>query len=195
LEAGYSYIDGWEVESRVTPRRLPPQQVNAALRWAPRRGGFWLEAGGTGAGAQRRLNPGDRDDERIGASRRRSDIAAFFNSTVVSPLVDAGSDGRRGTGDDLFLPTSETLRQIQDRVLPLAALMQGVLVSNDSSRVPLLSETPAWFSVYLHGGFPVRERWNLVFGLSNPLDRNYRVHGSGVDAAGFSAYTGVTCRF
>jgi hypothetical protein len=56
-------------------------------------------------------------DERIGASRRRSDITDFFQAALISSLMLLGGNGRLGTADDVFAPTDETVAQIRDRVL------------------------------------------------------------------------------
>ena len=119
------------------------------------------------SGAQERLSGGDIDDERIGASRRRSDIADFFNGARAPRL-------------------GETLLQIQNRVLPGVA---------DSVRVPLYSNTPAWATMELRGMLPVGERWTVYGGLSNLADRNFRIHGSGIDASGLNASLGARLTF
>jgi len=117
------------------------------------------------------------DDERIGASFRRSDIATFFRATRVTPYVDA-------TG--VFRPTGETLLQIQNRVLP------GV---GDTVRVPLYRSTVGWAALGVRVGLPVGEQWQLMGAVENGLDRNYRVHGSGMDAAGVNVYLNLSYRF
>jgi outer membrane receptor protein involved in Fe transport len=38
---------------------------------------------------------------------------------------------------------------------------------------------------------PLTEHWNVQGGIMNVFDRNYRVHGSGVDGPGFNVYLGV----
>ena len=44
-------------------------------------------------------------------------------------------------------------------------------------------------------GIMLGERTNLNFGLTNLLDRNYRIHGSGVDGAGNNAFVGLSFLF
>ena len=91
--------------------------------------------------------------------------------------------------------TNETLRQVQDRVLPLNTLINGVLVASDSVRVPLFTENPAWASLNFVGGYAVSERVNLTFGVNNLLDQNYRSMGSGIDAPGINAFAGIRYKF
>ena len=114
---------------------------------------------------------GDRDDERIGASRSRADIAAFFAGARVAPYVAGGR----------FTPTGETLRQIQDRVLPGVA---------DSVRVALYESTAGWVDLRVAGGYKLTEALTLRAGVGNLAGRSYRVHGSGADAPGRGAETG-----
>ena len=184
VRANYSYLVGRDLSPNRPARRLPPQQGRFALRCVPSSGRWWWEAGVSAAGAQRRLNPGDVDDERIGASRRRSDIASFFAGSVVAPYLNGG----------VFVPTGETLRQIQDRVLPLGAVVNGVLVTGDGTRVPLFRETAGWLALDVRGGVRLRASWDLSLGATNLLDRSYRVHGSGIDAPGVRVFAGLRWR-
>ena len=165
------------------------------MRFAPSGRRLWVQAGIRAAGSQSRLNPGDIDDDRIGASRRRSDIQTFFRSYYASQYIAPGADGRFGTLDDVFVLTNETLRQVQDRVLPLNTLINGVLVASDSVRVPLFTANPAWGSLNFVGGYAVSERVNVTFGVNNLLDQNYRSMGSGIDAPGINAFAGIRYKF
>jgi outer membrane receptor protein involved in Fe transport len=137
------------------------------------------------------MNPGDLDDERIGASLRRRDIAAFFASGIIQPWISPGSDGIRATPDDVFNLTGETLREILDRVLPVGSVVRGTPVVNDDTRVPLLTVTPGWSILDVRGGLSISRYLSAGFGVTNLFDRNYRIHGSGVDAAGISVFAGV----
>jgi outer membrane receptor protein involved in Fe transport len=187
MEANYSYLAGRELNPNRSIRRLPPQMGVAKIRYTPSGQRPWFEVSLVAAGAQERLSGGDIDDERIGASRRRRDIADFFAGTRVRPFVD------HTTG--AFLPTGETLLEIQNRVLPLGAVINGVRVADDSTRVPLYTSTAGWATLSLGGGIPIGERWQAIGALENILDRNSRFHGSGIDAPGRSAYAGLSYRF
>ncbi|MCC6539857.1 MAG: TonB-dependent receptor [Bryobacterales bacterium] len=168
-QSAYTFMVGRDLYPNRPIRRLPPQLGSASLRYMTQRR-LWVEGALSAAGAQRRLSGGDLDDERIGASRRRQDIADFFAGARVAPYLDPA--GR-------FTPTGETLRQIQDRVLPGVA---------DTVRVPLYTSTAGWVSLAVRAGVPLTERVTLHLALENLADRQYRLHGSGVDAPGRNAY-------
>lgn len=174
IEGNYSYILGRDLNPNRNIRRLPPQQGMLSLRRARSR--YWWQTSLLFASAQTRLSGGDRDDERIGASRSRSDIAAFFQGSRIAPYIANG----------VFTPTGETLRQIQDRLLPGTA---------DGTRIPLYQETAGWVTWNVQGGFPLNDWMSVSGGVHNVLDRNYRVHGSGVDSPGFNAFLGLRFRF
>lgn len=181
-ELGYSYITGRDLFPNRNVRRLPPQIGTVGLRYNRR---WWWEARLTANGAQRRLSGGDLDDERIGASRRRRDIADLFLGSLISPWIANG----------VFLPTGETLLAIQNRVLPLGAMVNGVRIVDDNSRAPLYLKTAGWITLDFTVGLPLGERWSLSGGVQNLLDRNYRVHGSGMDAPGFNVFSSLWFRF
>jgi len=187
LEAGYSYILGRELNPNRFARRLPPQSGALSVRYVPSGRRLWMEASLAASGAQERLSGGDRDDERIGASRRRQDIADFFRGARVASYLD-------GTGQ-VFLPTAETLQQIQDRVLPLGASINGVRVTGDNTRVPLYLSTAGWATLGFRAGVPFGERWQVVAGLQNLTDKSYRVHGSGLDSPGINGYVSLRYTF
>lgn len=170
LDASYSFILGRDLNPNRNIRRLPPQQGSLGLRFARSR--YWWQTSVVASGAQTRLSGGDLDDERIGASRSRSDIAAVFQGARLSPYVSGG----------VFTPTGETLRQIQDRLLPAVA---------DNVRVPLYAKSAGWLVWNVRGGVALSETVHLSAGVLNLLDRNYRIHGSGVDSPGISAFLGV----
>jgi outer membrane receptor protein involved in Fe transport len=176
-QASYSFIVGRDLNPNRHVRRLPPQMGSAALRYSPARR-WWTEVRTEFAGAQERLSGGDLDDERIGAARSRRDIADFFNGSRVAPMLDAAG---------IFIPTGETLAQIQQRVLPA--------VTSDTTRVALYTRTSGWTALHVRSGYSLAERTTVYAGVYNVLDRNYRVHGSGTDAGGINAVVALTYRF
>lgn len=194
VEANYSFLVGRELNPNRNIRRLPPQQGFAALRFQPT-GKLWLELSGNFSGAQNRLSGGDLTDERIGAARRRRDITDFFQSALAQPFTQPGADGVRGTADDVFAPTGETAAQIQNRVLPIGATINGVTINDDNSRAPRYTSTAGFAALNLRGGLIVQENITLNLALMNFTDRNYRVHGSGVDAPGVNLFVGLKFSF
>ena len=190
IEGNYAFLVGRELDPNRPIRRLPPQQLYTALRYTPSRR-FWVELCSTFVGSQYKMNSGDYDDDRMGASRRRTDIRDFFQGGFASPYIAPGTDGRLGTADDIFSVTGETLLQIQNRTLPIGQVVNGVLVANDSTRVPLYLGTSSYWLFGVRGGFSLTERLSLNYSVMNLADRNYRVHGSGTDSPGFNTALGV----
>lgn len=187
LEGNYSYLVGCELNPNRFIRRLPPQHGHLALRYQPTfwHGRLaWMEASSDVVGAQERLSGGDLTDERIGAAIRRSDIASFFRGSLIRPFLNAGTDGAFGTADDLFAATGETLLQIQNRVLPIGAIVNGVRITDDNSRAPVFLKTAGYATVNLRGSLRLAENVHLDWAAMNLLDKNYRTHGSGMDAPG-----------
>jgi len=195
VQANYSRLTGRELDPDRFVRRLPPQQGFMAVRYQPTGRKPWLELSTVMVGSQERLSAGDLTDERIGAARRRSDISDFFHGSLVRPFVDAGANGKFADSDDIFLPTGETLDQIRDRVLPIGATVNGVSILDDNSRVPLFTATPGFVFLGVRCGMQVSEGTWLNLALMNLLDRNYRTHGSGVDAPGINMFANVKVLF
>jgi hemoglobin/transferrin/lactoferrin receptor protein len=196
IEGNYSYLVGRELNPNRFIRRLPPQHGRIALQYQPT---FWritfVEASSDWVGAQKRLSGGDITDERIGAAIRRSDIASFFRGSLIRPFLRTGADGAFGTADDLFAATNETLLQIQNRVLPIGATINGVRITDDNSRAPVFVKTAGYATLHLRGSLRVAENLHLDWAAMNLLDKNYRTHGSGMDAPGQNLFVRLRVMF
>lgn len=93
--------------------------------------------------------------------------------------MSAGPDGVAGNADDLLTLTSETLAQVQDRVLG-----PGV---NSS---PLFPSIPGYQTYGVHAGVRI-SRHELLVDFQNLNDENYRGLSWGLDAPG----RGIVFRF
>ena len=80
-------------------------------------------------------------------------------------------------------------------MLPLGATINGVTVADDGTRVPLYTRTPAFMALNLRAGLTLTRDLKATVALMNALDRNYRVHGSGVDAPGRSLFASLSFSF
>ena len=198
LEGNYSYLVGRELNPNRFIRRLPPQHGHLSLRYQPT---FWqnriafIEASSDFVGMQNRLSGGDITDERIGASVRRSDIASFFRGSLIRSHLSAGADGNFGTADDLFAATGETLLQIQNRVLPIGSTINGVHINDDNSRAPVFLKTAGYATLNLRGSLRLAENVHLDLATMNLLNKNYRTHGSGLDAPGRNIFLRLRMSF
>jgi outer membrane receptor protein involved in Fe transport len=144
-------------------RRMPPPIGGLSIRRTLANGRGWIEGSAGFARPQRRLNAGDVSDGRIGARRTPASIASYFNGTATDRGLVAG--GR-------LVATGETLAEVQARVL------------GGQPALAMFPISPGFVSL------GVRTGWTLPRGLSvivigeNLTDRNFRWHGSGVDAPG-----------
>jgi len=178
LSTTISYLRGVDVATGQTPDiegGLPPLFGSVSLRWQPPGRPFWLETFTHWSDAQDRLSSLELSDQRIGASRTRSSIAAFFNNGAVA---------RGLVANGILLATGETLTQVQDRVL-------GIGVTG----APLFTSTPGFATLNFRGGYRMGERSEVIAVFENVLDRNYRWHGSGVDGVGRNLQLTYLLRF
>ena len=156
-----------------------------SVKYQPLGKRYWIEGYSTLAGKQDRLSSVDLDDQRQGATRTRTSIAGFFNNGArARGLIAPGPDGRLGTTDDVLQQTGETLQQVQNRVL-------GAGITS----APLFLSTPGYATLNVRGGMRVGESSDVIFILENLLDKNYRIHGSGTDAAGVNFAVRYQLRF
>jgi hemoglobin/transferrin/lactoferrin receptor protein len=176
--ANFYYLRGRDQETGEAPDLeggLPPAAGFVSLRWQPLGKRYWLEGYSHLVSYQDRLSSLELADQRIGAERSVASITAFFNNGAVARgLVRHG----------ILLPTGETLAAVLNRVLG-----PGV------AEAPLFTRTPGFVTANLRAGYQVSESTDLVVVLENLLDKNYRWHGSGVDAAGFNLQLSYRIRF
>ncbi len=194
IEGNYSFMVGRELNPNRNARRLVPQNGSLRARYSPS-GRYWLEVATRFAGPQERLSAGDLTDARVGAARSRRDIATLFHGGMLSRWISAGIDGALGTRDDLFTPTGETLVDLQNRVLPLGATVNGYTIMNDRTRVPMFIRSDGWISADVLGSIQLSENTKLNLGITNLFDTNHRSHGTGIDAPGFSGFIGLRFSF
>lgn len=174
VRAWASAARGEERETQTPRRRMPPVMGGATLAWQPSHDRWWIEGTTIMAARQARLSDGDLGDARIGAVRTAASIAGFFNGTAV----DRGwvLDGR-------LVETGESLADVQARVLAGAA------------SAPMFTATDGFVAVSLRAGVPLGSLTQLILIGENLTDRNYRLHGSGVDEPGASFHARINIRF
>jgi hemoglobin/transferrin/lactoferrin receptor protein len=172
--ATFSMANGRELPSHAFMRRMPPPLGGWSVKWEPAERSWWIESVAAFARTQTRLASGDLSDARIGARRTRATITSFFNGTATN--VGLVQHGR-------LVPTDEALAQVLTRVLGTAGA------------APLYTETPGFFVLGLRGGLHLGANLDLSVLADNLTDRNYRWHGSGVDAPGIGVQTRVRYRF
>ncbi|HEX8493387.1 MAG TPA: TonB-dependent receptor [Pyrinomonadaceae bacterium] len=186
FNGNFTYIRAHSLLNGLPPNiegGVPPATGFLSLRYQPRGSSrFYIEAYSTLAARQRRLSSLDLADRRTGAARTRAQIANFFNRGArVRGLVQNG----------ILLATGETLSQVQNRVLPIGATINGVTIVNNSTAVPLFDHLPGYGLVGLRGAFRFGERSEVFVDFENIADKSYRGISWGVDGAG----RGVTLRY
>jgi hemoglobin/transferrin/lactoferrin receptor protein len=172
---------------------VPPATGFVSLRYQPRSTSrFYVEAYSVLAARQNRLSSLDLADRRTGAPRSRAQIQNFFRrGACVRGVTTPGSTGLCGSAGGVLVSTGETLAQVQNRLLPIGATINGVTVVNNDTSVPLYPHLPGYGLVGLRGMFRVGERSEVFVDFENIADKQYRGISWGVDGAG----RGVTVRY
>ena len=171
---------------------VPAPIAFLSLRYQPRPA-FYLEPYTTIAGNQKRLSSLDITDRRTGAARSRTQIQNFFRrGACVHGLTTPGPTGcGSASATAVLIPTGETLAQVQNRVLPLGATINGVLVANNDTLVPLFTEVKSYTLFGVRGSYRFGDHSEVFVDFENIFDQSYRGISWGIDGGG----RGVTVRY
>ena len=169
---------------------IPPATGFVSLRYQPR-WRFYIEGYSTLAGRQNRLSSLDLGDRRTGGGRSQANIQSFFRrGACVRGLTTPGAGGC-GTAGGILIPTGETLAEVQNRLLPIGATINGVLVVNADTVAPTHPYLAGYGLVGVRGSIKFAENSELFVDFENIFDKSYRGISWGVDGAG----RGVTLRY
>ena len=189
----FTYIRAHSLLNGLPPNiegGLPPATGFVSLRYQPR-SRFYVEGYSIMTGRQNRLSSLDLADRRTGAARSRTNIQNFFRrGACVRGLTTPGPTGCGSAGGTL-IATGETLAQVQNRLLPIGATINGVRVVNNDTLVPLLPHLPGYGLVGVRTSFKFREGSEVFVDFENIFDKSYRGISWGIDGAG----RGVTVRY
>ena len=90
-----------------------------------------------------------------------------------------------------LIPTGETLAQVQNRLLPIGATINGVFVADNNTAVPLFTEVKSYTLFGVRGSYRFNQHSEVFVDFENIFDKSYRGISWGVDGAG----RGVTLRY
>jgi len=108
----------------------------------------------------------------------------------VRGLTTLGGSGCSSAGG-ILISTGETLAQVQNRLLPLGAIINGVRVENGDTIVPTHHYLAGYGLVGVRGGMKFDEHSEIFADFENIFDKSYRGISWGIDGAG----RGVTLRY
>ncbi|HEX6043582.1 MAG TPA: TonB-dependent receptor [Pyrinomonadaceae bacterium] len=169
---------------------VPPATGFVSLRYQPH-SRFHVEGYSVLAARQNRLSSLDLNDRRTGGGRSRANIQNFFRrGACVRGLTTPGPTGC-GSAGGILIPTGETLAQVQNRLLPLGATINGVLVANNDTLVPTFPYLPGYGLVGVRGGFKFNDSSDIFVDFENIFDKSHRGISWGIDGPG----RGVTVRY
>ena len=191
--ANFTYIRAHSLLNGLPPNvegGIPPASGFVSLRYQPR-ARFYIEGYSVMTARQNRLSSLDITDRRTGAARSRANIQNFFRrGACVRGLTTPGATGCGSAGGTL-IPTGETLAQVKNRLLPIGSTINGVLVANNDTLVPLFPYLPGYGLVGVRGRYKFDDKSEVFVDFENIFDKSYRGISWGIDGAG----RGVTVRY
>jgi hypothetical protein len=84
-----------------------------------------------------------------------------------------------GTAGGILIAIGETLSEVQNRLLPIGATINGVRGVDNNTSVPLFKAIPGYCLVNVRGGFRFDETQQVSIDFENILDKSHRSPGLG----------------
>ncbi len=158
--ANFTYVRAHSLLNGLPPNvegGIPPATGFVSLRYQPR-ARFYVEGYSTMAARQNRLSSLDLVDRRTGGGRSRGNIQNFFRrGACVRGLTTPGATGC-GSAGGMLISTGETLAQVQNRLLPIGAIINGVRIVNNDTVVPTFPYLPGYGLVGVRGAYKFGEK-------------------------------------
>jgi outer membrane receptor protein involved in Fe transport len=181
----FTYVRAYSLLNGLPPNvegGVPPATGFVSLRYQPRWfSRLWVEAYSTLSATQRRLSTLDLADRRTGGARSRAAIQNFFRrGACVRGLTTPGTTGC-GSAGGILIATGETLAQVQNRILPIGATINGVRVENNDTSVPLFTSVPSYGLIGLRGAVRIGDRSEIFVDFENITDQRHRGISWGID--------------
>ncbi|MEQ1645474.1 MAG: TonB-dependent receptor, partial [Pyrinomonadaceae bacterium] len=191
IGGNYSQVNAEDKATGVPPNLggggIPPRFGYGRVRYEPAGKRWWLEASMNAAGRQDRLSTLDIADRRTGGARTRTQIQNFIRRGACVRGISSNTLGApcgTANGNYIIGVTGETLAQVLNRVLPIGATINGVLVVNNDTAVPLFSAIPGYALFNVRGGYRFGENQLVTVDFENIADKGYRAPGWGIDGPG-----------
>lgn len=188
-----SYVHAADKATGVSPNLggggIPPALGFLRLRYHPQGSRFWVEAYANAAGDQSRLSTLDIADRRTGGARTRSQIQNFIRRGACVRGITYNTLGAPcGTANNNYVlaATGETLTQVLNRMLPIGSTVNGVLVVDNDTAVPLFNAIPGYVLFNVRGGYRITEKHLVTVDFENIADKSHRAPGWGIDGPGRS---------
>ena len=189
----FTYIRAHSLLNGLPPNiegGIPPATAFVSLRYQPR-SRIYIEGYSVMTGRQNRLSTLDLGDRRTGGARSRANIQNFFRrGACVRGLTTPGPTGC-GSAGGILIPTGETQAQVQNRLLPIGATINGVRVVNNDTLVPTHPYLAGYGLVGVRGAWKFTETSEVFVDFENIFDKSYRGISWGIDGAG----RGVSLRY
>ncbi|MCY7346230.1 MAG: TonB-dependent receptor [Pyrinomonadaceae bacterium] len=190
FKGNFTYIRAEDKATGLPPNiegGTPPPTGFLSLKYAPAGQRFWVEGYTTLADKQSRFSSLDLGDRRTGAPRSRNQIQNFFRrGACVNGLTTPGTTGICGSAGGILTATGETLAQVQNRLLPIGATVNGVTIINNDTAAPLFTSLPSYALFNLRGGLNFGEKSQIFVAFENIFDNFHRNPSWGIDGAGRS---------
>ncbi len=128
---------------------------------------------------------------RLRAAGSRAKFPNFFRGgACVRGVTPPGATGC-GSAGGILIPTGETLAQVQNRLLPIGATINGVTIVNNDTSVPLFTAVAGYGLIGVRGAVRFGEHSEVFVDFENIGDKQYRGISWGIDGPG----RGVTLRY
>jgi hemoglobin/transferrin/lactoferrin receptor protein len=189
----FTYIRAHSLLNGLPPNvegGIPPATAFVSLRYQPH-SRFYIEGYSTMTGRQNRLSSLDLGDRRTGGGRSRGNIQNFFRRGACVRGLTTPEGSGCGSAGGILIPTGETLAQVQNRLLPIGATINGVRVEDNDTVVPTHPYLAGYGLVGVRGAWKFAETSEVFVDFENIFDKSYRGISWGVDGAG----RGVTVRY